>query len=137
MSADRAKTAGTGPRLEGIAPIVPVRDIGVSLPFYTDTLGFEVRAYVPARSYALLGRGEAGIILVGGADEQALKATATQIAAYVWVDDVDALWARFAPRLEGLPEGRFRPPFVRDYGMREFHVRDPDGFLILFGQDVG
>jgi len=36
-------------------------------------------------------------------------------------------------RLETLPEGRVRPPFTQACGMREFHVKDPDGFLLFFG----
>lgn len=122
----------TAPTLQGIAPIVPVRDLDRSLPFYTDTLGFELRHHAPADAYALVARGEAGIILLGGADDPALDATANNISAYVWTDDLDALWAELAPRLEG----RVRAPFTQPYGMREFHVKDPDGFLLIFGQEA-
>ena len=27
-----------------------------------------------------------------------------------------------------------RAAFNQDYGMREFHVRNPDGFLMFFGE---
>ena len=36
--------------------------------------------------------------------------------------------------LETLPEDRVRAPFDQPYGMREFHVKDPDGCLLLFGE---
>lgn len=55
------------------------------------------------------------------------------MAFYVEVAGLDALrdhargWAdRF----------RKRPPFDRDYGMREFHVIDPDGALVFVGEAV-
>ena len=89
----------------------------------------------PAARYALVARDEAGVALIGGADEASLNATGTHIAAYVWVRDLDALWRDVSPALQALPEGRVRPPFDQPYGMREFHVKDPDGFLLFFGED--
>ena len=124
------------PTLEGIAPIVPVRDVDASLPFYTDTLGFELRSHTPG-VYALLARGEAGVALVRAANDEVLTATRNNISAYIWVRDLDGLWAELEGGLRDLPEGRVRAPFVQDYGMREFHVKDPDGFLIFFGEDTG
>jgi hypothetical protein len=28
-------------------------------------------------------------------------------------------------------------PFDQPYGMREFHVKDPDGCLLFFGERIG
>jgi uncharacterized glyoxalase superfamily protein PhnB len=55
-------------------------------------------------------------------------ATATQ---YIYVDDVMALWAALRDRVtaEWGPE-------EMPYGMIEFAVRDPDGYLLSFGQPV-
>ena len=125
-----------GAVLQGIAPIVPVRDVTASLRFYRNTLGFELRHANDEGTYALLARGEAGIILVGPADAAALAATANNISAYIWVADVDALWREIQPQLASLPDGRVRAPFEQPYGMREFHVKDPDGFLLFFGKAV-
>jgi len=122
--------------LEGIAPLVPVADETASAAFYTATLGFELSHHAPENRYALVTRDAAAVILLGGAENEALTATATQIAAYIWVADLNALWAELGPALSALPEGRVRPPFVQPYGMREFHVKDPDGFLIFFGEDA-
>ena len=122
--------------MEAITPIVPVTDEATSLAFYCDVLGFEARVHAPDTHYALAVRDNASVILLGGADEDALAATRTNISAYVWVKDLDGLWSELSPSLNTLPEGRVRPPFTQDYGMREFHVKDPDGFLILFGEDA-
>ena len=121
-------------KLEGIAPIVAVRDTKASIPFYTEVLGFELR--MEGERYALLARDEAGVMLLGGADEENQRATAMHVSAYIWVADLDGLWAELAPRLEALPEGRVRAPFTQPYGMREFHLKDPDGFLLFFGQEA-
>ena len=125
------------PELEGIAPIVPVSDVSATLAFYRDLLGFEVKVESPDGQYGLVSREGAGVTLVGAADEDALKATRTNISAYIWVKDLPGLWDEMRAGLEALPEGHVRAPFVQDYGMREFHVKDPDGFLIFFGEDAG
>lgn len=121
-------------QLEGIAPIVPVRDEVASIAFYVHKLGFTLRFHNADARYALLARDEAAVALIGARDEAALKATANNISAYIWVADLDGLWAEMALTLAELPEGRVRAPFHQDYGMREFHVKDPDGFLIFFGE---
>jgi len=123
--------------LEGISPIVPVSDVSKSVAFYRDVLGFAVRTHTPNGSFALLARDAAGLTLVSAADEAALTATRTNISAYIWVKDLAGLWAELSKDLTALPEGRVRPPFTQEYGMREFHVKDPDGFLIFFGEDAG
>jgi len=124
------------PRLTGISPIVPVRDVPETIAFYRDCLHFEVRNEMPDGSFGLVARQGAGVSLVQAADEEVLKATANNISAYIWVEDLDALWAELEPKLLPLGDKRVRPPFTQDYGMREFHVKDPDGFLIFFGEDA-
>ena len=123
-------------RLQGISPIVPVRDVAATVAFYRDMLGFEVRTQMDDGSFALVARDEAGVSLVRAEDEQALTATRTNISAYVWTQDVEGLWRELEPALSQLGEGRVRAPFTQSYGMREFHVKDPDGFLIFFGEDA-
>ena len=52
--------------------------------------------------------------------------------AYIWVDDVDALYAE----LQQSGADIVGPPVLRIYGMKELEVRDLDGYVICFGQDV-
>lgn len=118
----------------GVSPNVPVRDIGRSLAFYRDVLGFSQEVGNPDYGYVLMRRG-ALMIALGQTDNAAsLSATATDIQAQIWVEDLEALWAEFAPKLAMLPEGHVRAPFDQPYGTREFHIKDPDGFLMLFTQ---
>lgn len=122
------------PQVPGTSTIVPVSNLADSLAFYTHTLGFTHEVGSVAYGYVLVRRGALMIAMVNAADEQALKAARTNISAQMWVEDLDALWAEIAPHLEGLPEGRVRAPFDQSYGTREFHIKDPDGFLMLFTQ---
>ena len=121
-------------RIEGVSPNIPVRDVEESLRFYRDVLGFEPEVGNPDYGYVLMRRG-ALMIALGQTDQpNALAATSNNIQAQIWVEDLDGLWAEWAPRLADLPEGRIRAPFEQSYGTREFHLKDPDGFLMLFTQ---
>ncbi len=50
----------------------------------------------------------------------------------IWVDDVDALYAE----LQQLQADIVSPPQLRIYGMKELEVRDLDGYVICFGEDI-
>lgn len=118
--------------IESAAAIVPVRDIAATMNFYADILGFERRLETPG--FAIATHGGAAIHFIATDDAKALKATANNISVYLWVRDVDALWVRLRPALDPLPEGRVRAPFEQPYGVREFHVKDPDGCLLFFAE---
>lgn len=120
--------------IEGMASIVAVRDVLATAAWFVETLGFEQRFANEDGSYALVVRDEGGVILVRAGDEAALEATRNNVCAYFWVRDLDALWQELRPKLERLSEGSVRAPFNQDYEMREFHVKDPNGFLMFFGQ---
>ena len=133
---DPAGAASAPAALAGIAPIVPVRNLSASLAFYTGILGFAVLQQNPGDTAALVERGPVRLMLLRVGQLRALEATREHLSAYVWVHDLDALWAEMGPALSRLPEGRVRPPFTQPYGMREFHVKDPDGFLIFFAENA-
>ena len=50
---------------------------------------------------------------------------------YVYVDDLDATFARVAPVAELV-----EPIHDTEYGMREFILRDPNRFWLTFGQPL-
>lgn len=122
------------PRVSGTSPIVPVSDLAATLAFYTDVLGWTQEVGNAHHGYALVRRGALMVAMVNAADDAALHATSHNISAQLWIDDLDAYWAEIAPQLKNLPEGRVRAPFNQSYGTREFHLKDPDGFLMLFTQ---
>ncbi len=126
----------TGPRIAAALPIVPVRDVAATVAFYTDVLGFDARLVTDDNSFAVVGLDGAGIQLLKTDDPQALRATANNISIYMPVHGLDALYEKLRPKLDALPAGRVRPPFEQPYGMREFHVKDPDGCLLFFGEET-
>lgn len=127
---------GDSPVIEDAVTIVPVRDVAKSVEFYESVLGFECRFVASDKSFGTVVRGDAAVHLLATDDEGSLKATANHIAIYIWVKGVDALYAQLQGKLDKLPDGRVRAPFDQAYGMREFHVKDPDGCLLFFGEDI-
>ena len=123
------------PVIEDAVAIVPVRDVTRTMDFYADVLGFEQRSVSDDNSFAIAVHGTAAIQFVACDDDEALKATANNISIYLWVREVDELFSSLKPKLDQLPEGRVRPPFDQPYGMREFHIKDPDGCLLFFGEN--
>lgn len=123
--------------IESAATIVPVSDIRRSADFYVNVLGFELRFLAGDGSFARVSRDQAVIQFIHTDNPEVLNATANNISIYLTVDGVDRLFDTLSPALEELPEGRVRAPFDQTYGMREFHVKDPDGCLLFFGERVG
>lgn len=124
------------PIIEDAVSIVLVRDVRRTLDFYCNRLGFENRMVSDDGRFAIVVHGEAAIHFVMTDDEDALRATANNIAIYIWVRQLDGLYEMLRPKLDDLEPGRVRQPFTQDYGMREFHVKDPDGCLLLFGESI-
>lgn len=123
------------PIIEDAVSIVSVKDVRATVAFYVDVLGFEDRMVSDDDNFAIVVHGDAAIHFLRTDDPGALRATAENISIYLWVKHVDALYEQLKAGLDTLPDGRVRAPFDQPYGMREFHVKDPDGCLLFFGEN--
>lgn len=120
--------------LKQITPIVPVADLGKSLSFFCDTLGFQLR--LETDDYAYLHRDNVGIRLVSAGPEVDTHHPDRQLSCYIDVENLDGLYQEMKTELDKLPDGRVRAPFNQAYGQREFHVIDEDSLLIFFGESI-
>ena len=121
--------------IRSAVPTFLVDDVAATARWYADTLGFEVAGTVPDREpyvYASLQRGGAELMLLGlpGYEKPDLSALrpAGVWDAYLRLDGVEALYQR-------LRGGAFirMPLRQQPYGDREFEVRDPNGYVLVFG----
>ncbi len=111
--------------------MLTVAEMDVTLEFYTKVLGFEVAMKSPG--YSIVTRDDATIHFTKAADETVMKAVRGHTEIYIEVLDIAPLWEhvrRFKP------DYRIRDLFDRDYGMREFHIGDPNGCLVFVGQKI-
>jgi uncharacterized glyoxalase superfamily protein PhnB len=128
-----------------VTPNLVVADMERSLAFYRDVLGFAAVATVPETApfvFAWMQRGDVNVFLnaregidlpalaarpIGGTSTLFMTIEADSVAA-----GIDALFAAIAGRV------RVAMPLKDQfYGMREFGVEDPDGYIIFFAQRIG
>lgn len=118
---------------EKIVPMIHVPDVAATAQWY-ESIGFIIRD--TARecdegevNWALLRFGESAIML--SADGKPSDAPRREFDLYIHVEDIDAICKKLNGKVdvvEGLHE--------TFYGMREFIIRDRNGFWITFGQPV-
>ncbi len=115
------------------ATILEVKDAIASEAFYREKLGFGPSVFFgDPPTFCITSRDKVTVFL----DKTRTSPRPTPLnqywALYIYVDDVDALAAEFAGR--GIAFDRAIED--QDYGCRDFDVRDPDGHLIGFGQEL-
>ena len=110
-----------------------VRDVDASLKFYVETLGLERQITVPDRPpFVFVAVGTDAIEIFLNKDEPAGKARPGGISLYVELEGLDQLLARVQESKVGI-EVPLNETF---YGMREFAVLDPDGYLVIFAERI-
>jgi lactoylglutathione lyase len=126
------------PHFKKLTPNLLVASVERSLAFYVDTLGFERGMTVPDASpfvFAAVTGGPVEIFLNDAAtavkeypsfNGKPIGATGT---LYIEVDGVDALHDRLQAAVRIV-----MPIATQFYGMREFAIADPDGYLITFAE---
>jgi catechol 2,3-dioxygenase-like lactoylglutathione lyase family enzyme len=124
-------------RLTGIAPYFLVADVRRTAEYFRDRLGFRIVAYFFGEppSFGMVERDNMHFLLhiaEGEGPSPNWKRNKEALDAYVWVDDVDAIYTEFKAKQAIMPG----PPELKPWGMKEIEVRDPDGHIIYFGQDI-
>lgn len=111
----------------GLTPMLQTEDIGATIAWYETVLGFQLIARL-GDDWCHLRRDQAALMFMRNAHLGAPSATATQ---YMVLDDVLGLHAEVKDciPIEWGPERMA-------YGMLEFAVRDNNGYLLSFGQEM-
>jgi catechol 2,3-dioxygenase-like lactoylglutathione lyase family enzyme len=121
-------------RLKSLQPMLSVENLQHTIAFYRDSLGFTLRGTFGAPPvWCHLQRDGVDLMFnQPGAEITELPRRAKDFQIfYIYPDDVRALHAEFTGK--GLPVTDLR---VTVYGMREFELRDPDGYWLWFGEDT-
>ena len=133
-------------KLQDVTPNLIVADIDRSTAFYRDVLGFSVTATVPDASpfvFVWLQRDGVSVFLnvasaaggdvpelasrpIGGTNTLFMTLDAESVT-----DGVDALFREVDGRAKVV-----MPLKTQFYGMREFGIEDPDGYILFFAQRV-
>lgn len=111
-----------------------VDDVVATAEYYQNVLGFELLGYfLDPPVYAMLSRG--GVEMhFGKADGRGPDVSSTRFRrvgfdAYIWVDDIYALYEELKQSGAIMKEG----PVKRVYNSTEIEVEDCNGFKLVFG----
>ncbi len=116
-------------KLSKLTPILCVKDLGASIGFYVDVLGFA--CLNSSDSWASLGRDDVEVMLSLPNAHSPLDRLQFSGSFYFRTDDVEAWWHRLkdSARIVYPIENFF-------YGMREFAIEDNNGYCLQFGQEI-
>ena len=120
------------PSINGAAPQFLIRDLREALAFYEKRLGFTVD-FVYEDFYAGISREGAMIHLKCAPKLEADRAhrrAGEHLDAYLDVSGVRELHDEFVDR--GVPITK--PLEARAWGALDFHVEDPDGYILCFSE---
>jgi catechol 2,3-dioxygenase-like lactoylglutathione lyase family enzyme len=126
----------------GVAPLIQVFDMPASVAFYRDLLGFEIAMQSrpgPRFGWALLRGGGAELMLNTlyeedgrpGALDPMRREVHGDLTLYFHCGNLDEAYEYLRSRGVAV-----ETPVVRDYGMRQLMVRDPDGYGLCFQHPV-
>jgi uncharacterized glyoxalase superfamily protein PhnB len=114
-------------------PMIHVPDVRATAAWY-EAIGFTVLETFDdggeGWSFAILSAGDTRLMLNSGGHPS--TAERREVDLYVDVDEVNQLFASLRDSVQVVAE-----PDDTFYGMREFIIRDPNGFWITFGQGRG
>jgi uncharacterized glyoxalase superfamily protein PhnB len=147
-----AKRRTTNGKIEFIDPYIRGRDVGRSADWYKRMLGFRVEMAMPDKRkpafIRMSANGPTGAALMVGdgsdpmSGRKAPKATAEAMAARK-AQKVVSFYYRVDKGIDDLFRSVKRkkakvtaPVHDMDYGMREFTIRDPDGYEVSVGQEL-
>ena len=126
-------------KLQQLVPMLKVSDIHRSLQFYQEVAGFErvsSTEELEKWNWAEIKSGDVLLMLAQDGDGTETPAPSGDEESwptifYFYPDNVEVLYQQVKGL--GYEMDELSNTF---YGMREFSLRDPDGHLLSFGQDV-
>ena len=133
-----ANPATSAKQILGIAPYFFVRDVVKAAEYYRDALGFSYPRLWGEPPCFCMPQRDGVIVMLSETCDPIIRPNAKARGdeswdAYVWVQDADALFAEVKPRGAIIA---YEPCLQKEYGNREFAVRDLDGYLLAFGSDA-
>jgi uncharacterized glyoxalase superfamily protein PhnB len=135
MTESSAAAAGSKARFQGINPHFVVRDVVEAAEYYRDVFGFKILGYYwDPPVFATVGRDDV-VIQFGRIDRgQTVAPNRTRrdeaLDAYIWVSDLDALFAELKEKGARIVEEPKRQP----WNCYEFPVEDAFGFRLVFSE---
>ena len=107
------------------APVLTVPDVPATVAFYRSALDFRSDPGMDGPEYGVVWRDNAAVHFARG------DHAPTGVRIFFWVRDVNALYQEAIDRGVAIDV----PIGTRPYHVRDFSIRDPNGVVIVLGQD--
>lgn len=121
-------------RLLNLTPILETEDVKSTIEFYVEILGFKQGEVIPNNenpTWTTLYKDNVYIMFARRNAHSTIPRPLMSGSLYLYTDNVDELWNELKDKAEiEYPIENF------DYGMREFAIRDCNGYLLQFGQNL-
>ncbi len=114
-------------KLQAIVPMLWVSDIPATVSFYSEVLGFKCLSQMD--HWAVLEKDEVELMLSLPNAHEAFERPLFTGSFYFECDEVDQLWESVKDKAKVV-----YPIEDFDYGMREFAIRDNNGYILQFGK---
>jgi uncharacterized glyoxalase superfamily protein PhnB len=116
-------------KFESVRPILSVNSMDDTILFYRNLLGFECVSRL--EGWAALRKDGVEVMISLPNDYEPFERPALTGSLYFNTADVDELWDQIKDRASVVyPLESFY------YGMREFAIRDNNGYILQFGQEI-
>jgi lactoylglutathione lyase len=128
------------PHIKKLTPNMIVSSVDASLAFYEEVLGFERGLTVPEQAPFVFASVTSGPVEIFFNDRSTVAKESPQFAGrtfgggntmFIELDAVDAYHDAIKDRVKLV-----MPLVTQWYGMREFAIEDPDGYIITFAERV-
>ncbi len=121
-------------KLNGLVPMLESDNLRETLKFYRDKLGFALTGIAPGKRqpyWLCLRRDGVEIMFTDRNVRSAIQLPTFTGVLYFYPDDVDEMWDEVKNKVSvEWPIKNFA------YGMREFGIRDNNGYILSFGQPL-
>ncbi len=118
-------------KLYSLRPIMYTEDLGKTIAFYCDILGFTCHARNDECKWASLDKDDVSIMLAGPYEHTKYDKIGFTGSFYFNTDNVEGLWAELKDKVKVCYDIETFPS-----GMREFAVYDNNGYVLQFGQEA-
>ncbi len=116
-------------KLENVKPVLAVSNMDDTIRFYCEVLGFDCANRM--EGWAALRKDAVEVMISLPNAHEPFEKPALTGSLYFSCDDVDALWEKIKDKAAVVyPIENFF------YGMREFAIRDNNGYILQFGQEI-
>jgi uncharacterized glyoxalase superfamily protein PhnB len=118
-------------QVQSITPMLWVDDVRATIDYYVSVLGFDEANYMTEPEWGVVEKHKVKIMLAKPGKNWPYDKPCFTGSLYLQTDDADAWWSFLKDKAT-----IYYPIEDFKYGMREFAIKDCNGYILQFGQEI-